>query len=762
MANAKKRKKESARRANRTVRNRTMLLMAILGVATFLVLFFRLYYLQIVQYDELRTKALKQQTRSTVVTASRGTIYDKNGYIMAISATAETVFVSPAEILENKEDPALIARGLSAILGVSEETILKKMEKKSSQYEVILPRAEQELANQVRRFINNEVDAAGREIPEEDRKPIKGIYLVADSKRYYPYHTLASQVVGFVGADNQGLYGLEAKYDDVLTGSSGLVVTSKNAKGTDVLYQYEQYYDAQNGNNLVLSLDRTMQDYLEKGIAEMADKFDAKNGATGIILDVNTGGVLAMASYPTYDLNDPFTVYDPALKKTLAAGGQLGELQLKQWRNKALNDTYEPGSTFKILTLSMALEDGVVTKNSTFQCSGSIRVPGWNRPVNCSRHSGHGHQSLKQATGNSCNPAFISMGLKIGNDAFYQYLKDFGLMEKTGIDELGEPAGGIFASEKMFKSNVVSLGMYAFGQTFNVTPLQLITAQAACVNGGYLRTPYLVEQVTDSDGNLLSTHDSTPVRQVISEETSAQVRENLEFVVSSGTGKNGRVTGYRIGGKTGTADKTGNPNREVVVSFVCFAPADDPQIMMLITMDTPSRTTGTYVSGGNMVAPTSSKIMSEILPYLGIEPDYSAEGAQGADATVPNVIGLTAEAAKSKLTAVGFTCKTVGSGTTVTDQTPVGGAIVPGNAGILLYLGEKKPDAPCIVPTVVGLTAEAANKALVNAGLIMRYTGATTGSSGNVYAISQSMAAGKSVPAGTVVTVQLGDASVRD
>lgn len=769
MADHQRRKSDAARRANQVIRSRTVLIMLLFGVAVFAILFIRLYDLQIVRHEELQEKAVAQQTRSTVVTASRGTIYDKNGNVLAISATAETVFVSPAEIAENKEDTSEIARGLSRILGVDADTILKKMEKTSSQYEIVKLRAEQDLADQVRRFINGEIDADGNEVPEESRVKISGIYLSTDSKRYYPYSTLASQVIGFVGTDNSGLYGLESKYDDVLEGTSGLTVTAKNAAGTDLLYNYEQYYDAQNGDNLVLTLDTNVQYYLEKGIEAMVDKFDAKNGATGIVMNVNTGGILAMASYPTYDLNSPSSIYDAKLAATLkgmdtnsdAYQEALRAAQLKQWRNKCINDTYEPGSTFKPITLSTALEEGVVTMNTTFFCTGSIMVPGWSKPFKCSKKTGHGKETLMQATGNSCNPAFITIGLKIGTQTYYKYLKSFGLMETTGIDEQGETTG-IFASEKSFNSNVVSLASYAFGQTFTITPLQLIRAQAACINGGYLNTPYLVDQILDADGNVISQHTSVPVRQVISAETSANVRACLEYVVSTGTGKNGQVAGYRIGGKTGTADKTGDPNKDVVVSFMCFAPADDPQIIMLITMDSPSRTTGTYVSGGNMVAPTASSVMSEILPYLGIEPDYSAEEIVGADATVPNCVGSTLEQAKNTLKNYGFSCKTVGDGATVTDQTPVGGSIVPNNASILLYLGKEKPDTPCTVPKVVGMTASAANQAVTNAGLIMKVTGATSSSSGNVYAISQSLDPGKEVKAGTVVTVRFGDSSVLD
>ncbi|SFP21371.1 stage V sporulation protein D (sporulation-specific penicillin-binding protein) [Oscillibacter sp. PC13] len=783
MAKTPGRKSDAARRANQVIRGRTVLMMVLLGVVTFLLLFWKLYDLQINQHEELQEKAVKQQTRSTVVTASRGTIYDRNGNTLAISATAETVFVSPKEISDHakEQDSNYIARGLSRILEVDQDSILKKMEKTQSQYEIVKLRTDQEVADEVRRFINGEIDDAGNALttvneegdtvliadPTKGPTKLRGIYMEPDSKRYYPYGTLASNVIGFVGTENSGLMGLEAKYDDVLQGTAGLTVTAKNAAGSDLLYQYEQYYDAENGHNLVLTLDTNVQYYLEKGLKSMLDKFGAANGGTGIVMNPKNGAILAMATYPNYDLQNPSEIYDTDLQAALqgleegsdAYKSALGTAQQTQWRNKCIDSTYEPGSTFKPITLATALEEGVVNMNTTFTCTGSIRVPGWYKAIGCAKKAGHGTQTLKVATGNSCNPAFITMGLKIGTQTYYKYLKSFGLMEKTGVDMIGETSG-IFADEKSFNSNVVSLASYAFGQTFNVTPLALIRAQAATINGGYLYTPYIVDQVLDDNGNILEQHDATPVRQVVSEETSALVRECLEWVVSDGGGKNGQVTGYRVGGKTGTADKTGT--RDVVVSFMCFAPADDPQVIMLLTMDTPSRNTGTPVFGGTMVAPVASRIMSEVLPWLGIDPDYTAEELVGADTTVPNVVGKSLEDAKTRLTSAGFAYKTVGEGSTVTDQTPVGGAIVPNNASIILYLGAEKSDALCTVPNVVGLSAAQANTAMTNAGLIMKVAGATTSSSGNVHAISQVTAAGTEVEAGTVVTVQFGDNSVLD
>ena len=744
------RKNESIRRANRVIQSRTFVLMLIMGILMFVLLFFRLYDLQITRHEELQGKAVSQQTRRTVVTASRGTIYDASGNILAISASAETIILSPLEIdqaVNSKATPVSwtkdsLAAGLADILGKDAASIRKRMENTESQYEVIQLRAEEDVAAKVRAYV--------------DENDIVGVHLVADSKRYYPYGSLAAQVIGFVGTENTGLYGLEAYYEEELEGQSGLVISAKDKAENDMLYTYEQYFAAKDGGDLTLTLDATIQYYLEKGMESMLDKFSAANGAAGVVLNAKTGGIMAMASYPNYDLNDFSTVQDKTLLERIERKeSTLADMQLLQWRNKALNDTYEPGSTFKILTLAAALEEGVVDKTTTVNCGGSVTISGYT--IHCSNKNGHGLQTLTQSVGNSCNPAFINYGLRVGNEKFYQYMESFGLMNTTGVD-LGGEAVGVFASPSSFTQ--LDLACYAFGQNFTVTPLGLIAAQAACVNGGYLHTPYLVERITDSEGSVVYRHDDTPVRQVISEETSATVRECLEYVVASGTGKNGQVAGYRIGGKTGTADK--GQTGDVVVSFLCFAPADDPQVIMLITMDTPSRATGVYVSGGNMVAPTASSVMSEILPYLGIEPSYSAEELLGMDTTVPNVIGMSVDEAKAKLKERVLSCRVEGDGDTITDQTPAGGAIIPGKSVVILYANEKKSTDKCVVPTLLGRTPSEANTVAVNAGLLIRFSGTTGSESSSIRVLSQNLEAGTEVDAGTVITVQLGDTSVTD
>ncbi len=744
------RKNENVRRANRIIQTRSFVLMILMGVVMFVLLFFRLFDLQITRHEELQGKAVNQQTRRTVVTANRGTIYDAGGNILAISSSAETIILSPLEIdnaVNDTEDPVSwtkesLAAGLAEILGKDASAIRKRMDNVKSQYEVIQLRADEDTAAKVRSYV--------------DENKIAGVHLVADTKRYYPYGSLAAQVIGFVGDENTGLYGLEAYYEKELEGQSGLVISSKDQAENDMLYTYEQYFAAKNGSDLTLTLDTTIQYYLEKGIESMVDKFSAANGASGIVMDAKTGGVLAMASYPNYDLNDFLTVSDQTLQERIERGeSTVADMQLLQWRNKALNDTYEPGSTFKILTLSAALEEGVVDKTTTVNCGGSVNISGYT--IHCSNKNGHGLQTLVQSVGNSCNPAFINYGLRIGSEKFYEYMRSFGLMNTTGID-LGGEAVGVFAADSSFTQ--LDLACYAFGQNFTVTPLALIAAQAACINGGYLHTPYLVERITDSDGNVTYRHDDTPVRQVISEQTSATVRECLEYVVASGTGKNGQVAGYRIGGKTGTADK--GQTGDVVVSFLCFAPADDPQVIMLITMDTPSRATGTYVSGGNMVAPTASTVMAEILPYLGVEPSYSAEELLGMDTTVPNVIGMSVEEAKAKLKDRALSYKIVGDGETITDQTPAGGAIIPGKSSVILYVGEEKSTDKCVVPHLIGKTPSEANTTATAAGLLIRFSGTTGSESSSVRVLSQSIDEGTEVEAGTVITVQLGDTSVTD
>ena len=543
MASNPRRKSDAARRANQVIRSRTVLVMLLLGIVTFAVLFWKLYDIQIRQHSVLQEKAIEQQTRSAVVNASRGTVYDRNLNTLAISATAEDVNISPmriAEFVESQKekqekaakkaadkgetytapilrDQAYIAKGLSRILGVEQETLENRMTKTNYDYWNIKKRADQTVSDEVRRFINGEIDPDGNEVPESDRVKLQGVWLQPSSKRYYLYGSLASGVLGFVNSDGVGSVGLEAKYDDTLTGTAGYTISARNAAGTELMYNYEQIFDAENGHSLVLTLDANVQMSLENGLESMLKKYGAKNGGTGIVMDVNSGAIVAMASYPNYDLNDYGTIFDDALKTKLdtelakidakrstyeseeayaeARSAAINSAVQSQWRNKCIDSTYEPGSTYKPITLAAALEEGKVTKNSTFYCSGSTRVQGWNKAIYCSNHSGHGQQTLIEAVGHSCNPAFISMGLSVGTETYYKYLKSFGLMDKTGIDMIGE-VKGIFQDEKSFNSQVVSLASYSFGQTFNVTSTAAISISPTLWSRCWTRTATFCPSMT--------------------------------------------------------------------------------------------------------------------------------------------------------------------------------------------------------------------------------------------------------------------------
>ena len=518
-ASKEKRKQDTLRRAKAVIQRRTIYLMLGFGVAAFLALFAKAYDLTINQHDELQARASRQQTSSTTISASRGTIYDRNGVILAKSATADTVFLDPVVIkkqadaldeerakkvaeglkegeklpVSGEEYKDIIAKKLAEILELEEEAVREKMEKTWSMYETLRTRVDRDIGDKIRAFIAD----------NETGRTIQGIHLQSDAKRYYPYGSLAAHVIGFLDGDNHGAYGLEAIYEDDLDGKTGMAVTARDASGADPLFQFEQYYDAEDGNSLRLTIDANIQSYVERGLENMIHQFGAANGAQGIVMDPRNGAILAIASSPSYDVNNPREIFDPALQQRVGTEKEngelvtLGDMQRLQWRSKSVNDTYEPGSTYKILTLSMALEEDLVGSGSSFHCSGSKTVDG--RVIRCSKKGGHGLQNLQEAVAHSCNPAFIEMGLKVGPRKYYDYLESFGLFDRTGVDLQGE-AGSIFAEYESFSRADIDLACYAFGQNFNVTPIQLITAQAACINGGYLYKPHVVEQVVDPEG----------------------------------------------------------------------------------------------------------------------------------------------------------------------------------------------------------------------------------------------------------------------
>lgn len=752
---------EDDRHKKQRVFRRTILLMVMFGVLSFLPLAGKLYQLQIVQHKELQEKAVNQQTRDMAVSADRGTIYDSEGNILAISATVQNLVVSPKDIIENGLDKSLIASGIADLTGADAGKILKRLENTKSQYEVIVRKMEEEDAEKVRAFI-------------KDNRLGSGVYLEPDSKRYYPYSSLASHVIGFVGAENEGRYGVEKVYDDLLSGVGGRVVTAKNGAGTEMLSKYENYIDAQDGRNVHLTLNATIQGFVEKALEEGIEKYDIQNGGFGIAIDPKTGGILAMASNGGYDLNNFSAIADPAKAEALAAMRDdpnvteedyqkaVGLALNEQWRNRCVNDTYEPGSTFKSIVLASALEEGVVDLNSQFFCNGVARVGGFD--IHCSKRTGHGQQDLTLAVKNSCNPAFMDIGQRLGADRFYDYMEDFGLLGTTGSDLLGE-GGSVIWSRKFFTSEegLSSLATASFGQTMKITPIQLITAASAVVNGGHLITPHVLDYTTDSDGNVVDTYQVNEVRQVVSEETSATVRDILEQVVATGTGKNTYQAGYRIGGKTGTSEKTGaNENEDdYIVSFLGVAPANDPQVVLLLAYDTPKPATpgsswtagGTYISGGNIAAPMAGPLLRQILDYLGVEKQYSAEELSGADTAVPQVVGYNEEQAAAALSKRGFPYRKVGEGEKVTGQIPAAGAVVPGGSQVILYMGEAAPSDPVTVPDLSGLSPDKAKQALANVNLYLRGTGSAKYFTSATLAANQSIAPGTQVEPGAVVEV---------
>ncbi len=750
--------KRGNRPPNRMMLRRTLVLLSVCGIAAFIVLISKLYQIQILDHEFYENAAIEQQVRETTLTPARGAIYDTNMKILAMSASADTIYISPAEIKMYDEDPTLIAGKLSDILGVDYSKILDMTSDSKSWYKTVARKVEEEQSQAVREF-KNEYD-------------LKGVKIEPDTKRYYPYGDLACHVVGFVGYDNTGLSGIESRMDSVLTGVSGRVARMKNAQGTDMLYtKYEDYYDSEDGNDVVLTIDSTIQYYVEKYLQQAVDDYEVKNGAAAIAMDVDTGEILALASLGNFDLNNYQEVSDDAKAQIDEATDEtvkstlLAEAQRLQWRNKAVEDTYEPGSTFKIITLAMGLEENVISVNDEFYCGGYIEVTGDNagKGRHCWKTGGHGSQDLTQAVQHSCNVAFVNVGLKVGAEKFYEYAHAFGFFDKTGIELAGE-SGSIWWNESVFMDplNKTQLAAASFGQTFNITPLQLITAVSACANGGKLMEPYIVKEVLDEEGNIVEKNEPTVVRQVLSEETSEELCQILEQVVGDkkeGTGKNAYVAGYRIAGKTGTSTKTVmeiGGTKEYIVSFIGFAPADDPQIAVLVLLDNPQSQT-VYVSGGNMGAPTVGNIFSDVLPYLGIEAVYTPEEEANMDRSVPDMVGKSPMEAQGILAAQGLMCRVIGSGGTVTTQLPAANSVVAANSEIILYADSEPSEELEEMPDLTGLSYSIARQRLGYYGLFIKTDSNRIDGSETIVVSKQSVEAGTLVEHGTVVEVSLID-----
>lgn len=702
-----------------------------------LVLIGKIGFLQFVQGKELQSRAIQQQTRDEIITSKRGTIYDRNMKELAVSASVDTVIVNPTVVQKEKKTDE-VCDILSRVLEMEPEKVRKILNKKTG-YEYVKRKIESDAAKKVRQYI------------AEDKLP--GVSVIEDSKRYYPYNNFAAHILGYTGSDNQGLSGLELEYDSYLTGESGRVITAKNAIGNDMPYEYEQYYSSKDGCSLVTTIDEVIQHYVENELETAITENKVENGACAIVMDVKNGDILAMATKPDFDPNNYLEITNETTLEyldTIADKDEynkaVADARNKMWRNKAIVDTYEPGSTFKIITSSIAVEENLVHDNDSFYCSGSTKVAG--TTIRCWKAAGHGAQNFAQAIQNSCNPAFIAIGERVGKDRFFKYAKGFGLLEKTGIDVPGE-AVGIFFNKNAY--GPVENATTSFGQGFQITPIQLVAAVSAVANDGKYIRPHLVKEIVDADGNVVKKFDGECVRQIVSKETSEKIRGLLEEAVSVGSGKNAYIKGYRIGGKTGTSEKQPRSLNKKIASMIAFAPADDPKVAVLVMLDEPE---GGQYFGGVIAAPVVGKIMENTLSYLGVEKVLS-EDEQESEVLVPNLLGKTVDEAKKELADLGFRYDLSGNGEKIVKQVPQSGIRLSKGTSVILYTSETQA-TQVVVPSVENMTILQANNAITSAGLNMKISGAGVGSSegGATAAAKQDPAAGTQVEKGSVVYVE--------
>lgn len=708
-------------------KKKIIVVLMILAVGLLYVLGF-LVYRQFVQGAELQRMAIDQQTRESTVSSNRGVIYDRNGKVLAQNSSVVTITASPKDV-KNAGKVDETAQTLADLLELDKNDLSEKLNQ-NTEHVVIKKKVDVETAAKVR------------------EQELKGVFFVDDTKRFYPYGSLAAHVVGFTGTDNQGLSGVEMVYEKYLKGLPGRIISNRN-DSPDM--QYEKYEGSEGGYNVVLTIDEVIQHFVESELEQACKDHDVRNGAACIIMNAKNGDILAMATYPSFDLNDPFTIADPTVKQQVdALSGddktkKYNEEINKQWRNKAVVDSYEPGSTFKSITASMALEEGVVSLNEVFHCGGYLKVA--DRKINCWKTGGHGSITFVQGVEGSCNPVFMTIGARVGAKNFYKYYKAFGFSETTGFDLPGEASGSF---HDMSRFNEVELATSSFGQTFTVTPLQLVTAYSAITNNGKMVRPHIAKKIIDNDGNVVESFDTHVIRQVISEETSQTMRNILEGVVSRGAGKNAYIKGYRVAGKTGTSEKIPRGNGKYVASFVGFAPSNDPEIIGLVMLDEPM---GDSHMGGATAAPTFKNIFDNVLRYMNIEPQYTEEELATLENTVPNVEGMSKADAINKFSGGNLRYNIVGSGSTVVSQVPKGGSSLPDGSTVVLYT-EEQGSTQVPVPNVVGMTASAANVALTNAGLNLKQVNENNSERGTATVNKQTPEAGTVVDKGSVVSVQ--------
>jgi len=737
--------------AKKSVRQRTLqravIVLLLVAFAGFGSSAANLARIQLVDGEKYRKKAELNQLHDTVIAAERGTIYDTNGSILAQSASVWKVYIKPFRI-DNETVRGELVKKLSSILNLEEESVRKKTT--YTQYEYLVVKSQVELKEK-----NEVVEFAKTTYKDKDDNTCYYSNIIGidpDVKRYYPYGNFASGVIGFTGTDGIGRSGIELKYDSVLTGTPGRIITAQNGLNDIMPLQYETVHDAKQGTSLVLTIDEVIQRYLEKGL-EQVHKDSKGKGAYGIVMDVHTGAILAMAGKPDFDLNDPQTIKDTALAEEIGKiadekkrSEATNNARFAQWRNRPIGDTYEPGSVFKIITASAALEEKTWPMDKKYTCVGKVRVE--NRIISCWKHAGHGTQTITQGLMNSCNPFFINVGQSVGIDNFCKYFEAFGFTEKTGIDLPAEaaPVAGVTYHIKE-KMGIVELSSSSFGQSINITPIQMITAASCIANGGKLMRPYVVSRMLDEQGNVVHVTEPYVRRQVISESTAQTMRDMMEMVVSSGTGKNAYVAGYHVAGKTGTSEKLFKEGA-YVASFVCFAPANDPKIAVLITIDEPVG----QINGGQIAAPVAAGVIENTLIYMNVEPHYNEKELWLLNTNAPGMIGKGIEDAKAQLTAGGFSVKVLGNGKTVLSQIPSFGQSLPKNGVVVLYTEEKNKSGNTTVPDLNGLTITQANKKAAAAGLNIKISGNAL-KTGELISYRQSVEKGEKVNYGSVITV---------
>lgn len=732
--------------SNRTIISRSKKWLVVLLLVGFGLAIGRLFYFSIIKGDELQKKAYSLQLRDTTISAKRGSIYDTNGKTLAQSATVWQVVLAPA-YFKTDEQRTYVAQKLAEILDLNQNDVYEKT-KENNYYSVVKRKVE-----------TTEKEKVLKLSKELAKKYDLGnvIELIEDYKRYYPYGDFASTIIGFTGMDGVGREGIEYQYDTQLTGVPGRVITAKDVHGTEMPYKYEQKIDAQDGNNITLTIDETIQHIMEKYLQQGIKQHKVQDRAVAIMMEVKTGAILGMAVEGGYDLNDPFTIADSSTQKEIdklpnseKEAAEVEALQ-KQWRNKAVADTYYPGSVFKVITSCMGWSDGVITNSSTYTCTGSYVPFEGADAIHCHNTAGHGTQTYKQALSNSCNPAFMMIGQAVGAEKFWEYYQAFGFSEKTGIDLPGEQSD-IFFGDGSGKMQPMDLAVASFGQNFAITPIQMVTAIASVGNGGKLMQPYIVKEITDSDGNVVESKTPIVKRQVVSEEVTKKVIDAMEENATTGSAKNGYVAGYKVAGKTGTSEKKiyhNDGSQEYIASFCGFAPADDPQVCLLVYFDDP---VGDSYYGSAVAAPVFSNIMSEVLPYLNVEAEYTEEEIAQMDTTAENYVGKSISEAESLVSSGGFTPVVMGSGDTVISQVPTAQSRLPQQGTVVLYTDEESMNDDVVeVPDLTNMTVAQANSTAAMYNLNISVVGSNADGEGISY--SQGIKAGSKVKSGTVISV---------